>query len=67
MLKVFGCYESCGTRLVVCAGRSKEEAYGVMVNKCDRLKYFFNLQDFFEIQELSYYGDEPKLIIGEDE
>lgn len=67
MMKVFGCYESGGKGVVVCAGHSKEEAYGIMVKNCDYLKYLFNLQDFFEIEGLSYYGDEPELIIGKDE
>lgn len=62
-MKTFGCYRGVGNGVAVCAARSKEEAYGAMVIEDSSLMYDYRPEDFFEIENLYYDGNEPKLII----
>ena len=59
-MKIFACY--CRNGLVICAARSKEEAYGAMVMSDDSLKYKYKADDFYEIKGTSYDGDYPCML-----
>ena len=59
-MKIFACY--CRNGLVVCAARSKEEAYGAMAMADDTLKYTYKPEDFYEIKGTSYGGENPCML-----
>lgn len=60
-MKVFACYRSTGKGMVVCAARSKEEAYGAMVLADDNLKYDYLPSQFFELEGVTCEFESPRM------
>lgn len=61
-MKVFICYRNVGNGVVVVAANSEEEAFGTMVKYDDGLKYVYSVDEFTEIENLTYHGKTPELI-----
>ena len=61
-MKVFACYRSSGKGMVICAARSKEEAYGAMVLADDSLKYDYLPSQFFEMEGVSCEFESPRML-----